>query len=154
MIIRSCSFPLSSSTKLLFVFILFHACYMIHVPYPLLFGHINDIGRTVPDLEYFSLTLRLPLLVAQIVSPASSFQTALNNIIPVYEKKTKPQKAHKLGSSVFHMNQLDPTQFNNSVLHRPVRPATFPLAVTTRMTLETQITRSCNNTNTTSRPRS
>jgi len=55
---------------------------MIHVPYPLLFDHINDIGRTVPDLEYFSPTLRLPLTAAQITSSASSFQTALSNIIP------------------------------------------------------------------------
>ena len=35
-IIRSCSSPLSSSTKLLLVFILFHACYTIHVLYPIL----------------------------------------------------------------------------------------------------------------------
>lgn len=60
---------------------------MTHVTYPPLFDHIHDIGRTVPDLEYFSLTLRLPLAVAQIVSSASSFQTALSNIIPrVWEK--------------------------------------------------------------------
>jgi len=88
-IIRSCSFPLSSSTKLLFVFILFHACYMIHVPYPLIFDHINDIGRTVPDLEYFSLTLRLPLAVAQTISSVSSFQTAVSNIIPCVWEKDK-----------------------------------------------------------------
>ena len=40
-VLRSCSFPLSSSTKLLLVVILFHVRYMIHAPYPLLFDHIN-----------------------------------------------------------------------------------------------------------------
>ena len=39
-ILRICPFP-SSSTKLPLVFILFHAYYIIHVPYPLLLDHIN-----------------------------------------------------------------------------------------------------------------
>jgi hypothetical protein len=117
-------FPLSSSTKSLLVLIPYHACYMSHALPPLLFN-INDIWRIASYHEYSTLILRLPPSLAQIFSSASSFQTPKQCCsLSVKDKATERTETW------VQCPPHDSTRpYTLQLWHRPVRPATFPLAV-------------------------